>query len=559
MYSWWFIKIRRFLHFQLIYRETVPTVFFSFVHYAHDNSFLQQVQVAALEVQNVKRAINRYGTLPKGARIGAYLESLRQNGIGEEELESAAGAAILPSGCLSLAKLSCAQPGNMMRSNSSGGFQPNAATVSAAAAAARNRAAQPCIADFEFPPPPPPEELECEDVTNLQPSTEEASFRFGVNLRHREPSTDSCNSAKSEPAKKLGARPRDHPPSPPNHHTIGAGVLPSATSVSLPPSPPDPIRNAAGFVGGDAEKHSEEGGGNGADKAQLNHNLYKSVIPGIMKEMMDLKLVSDNKGNTDDSSGNPTSGVDFKQSLRKTSTDKGDAGNGASSSSMFRMQLKKVDAKKSAEDTPLDMKSRLKRVDNGKVVAAKDRDGKTTNGESTTAAEEEDKRCSTGSINSLKKLWEGESPPEGGKEQQRKLWQPDEKPAIATKPTTKAAAAKPTASSAIYATPGGLANVLDIWPVLENNLNALKSSTNISSASWLLLSDKVCSFHASCLSYVDSAAPPHTKFHLRELLTKLETQSRLLRSAGTRNQVENAKVLNELHSMLKDVINAVQK
>ncbi|XP_044587688.1 tyrosine-protein kinase Abl isoform X3 [Cotesia glomerata] len=39
------------------------------------------VHVGALEVQNVKRAINRYGTLPKGARIGAYLESLRQSGM----------------------------------------------------------------------------------------------------------------------------------------------------------------------------------------------------------------------------------------------------------------------------------------------------------------------------------------------------------------------------------------------------------------------------------------------------------------------------------------------
>ncbi|GAB6027107.1 hypothetical protein CHUAL_000030 [Chamberlinius hualienensis] len=39
------------------------------------------VRVAALEVQNVKRAISRYGTLPKGARIGAYLESLRQHGL----------------------------------------------------------------------------------------------------------------------------------------------------------------------------------------------------------------------------------------------------------------------------------------------------------------------------------------------------------------------------------------------------------------------------------------------------------------------------------------------
>lgn len=41
------------------------------------------VQVAALEVQNVRKAINRYGTLPKGARIGAYLESLRQNNMSE--------------------------------------------------------------------------------------------------------------------------------------------------------------------------------------------------------------------------------------------------------------------------------------------------------------------------------------------------------------------------------------------------------------------------------------------------------------------------------------------
>lgn len=49
--------------------------------------FCQPVQVAALEVQNVKRAISRYGTLPKGARIGAYLESLRQSGLSADHDE----------------------------------------------------------------------------------------------------------------------------------------------------------------------------------------------------------------------------------------------------------------------------------------------------------------------------------------------------------------------------------------------------------------------------------------------------------------------------------------
>ncbi|CAG0882959.1 unnamed protein product [Cyprideis torosa] len=36
----------------------------------------KSTQVAALEVQNVRRAVNRYGTLPKTARIDAFLESL---------------------------------------------------------------------------------------------------------------------------------------------------------------------------------------------------------------------------------------------------------------------------------------------------------------------------------------------------------------------------------------------------------------------------------------------------------------------------------------------------
>ncbi|XP_065200757.1 tyrosine-protein kinase Abl isoform X2 [Planococcus citri] len=490
------------------------------------SSSQKQVQVAALEVQNVKRAINRYGTLPKGARIGAYLESLRQNGIGEEENADLASSSTMASsnvGSSSTSKTSCAQPGNMMRSNSSGGFQHN--HTSGTSSLSRNRAAPPCLADLEFPPPPPPEELECEDVTNLQPSTEEASFRFGVNLRHREPSTDSCNSAKSEPAKKIasGKGTRASPPSPPDQN-----------SLSLPPSPPDPPEETQSPVVGESTKQNEP-----EEKSSLNHNLYKSAIPGIMKEMMDLKLVSDGK----DRSGGDTeneSAVSKKQNLRKISTSadtKNESGN------VFKVQLKKVDQKKSSNEDPIDVKSRLKKVDSSKVSKEIK-----SNSNGDNVNEEEDKRCSTGSINSLKKLWEGESPPETSKE--RKIWPPDEKPTIAVKPTTKTAV-----KQAIYATPGALANVLDIWQVLENNIATMKSSQPVNSASWLLLSDKVASFHSACLSYVDSAAPPHSKFHLRELLTKLETKSRLLRTSGARNN----KTLDDLYDMLKDVINAVQK
>ena len=42
------------------------------------------VQVAQLDERNLKKAVHRYGTLPKGDRIGAYLESLKQSGMTPE-------------------------------------------------------------------------------------------------------------------------------------------------------------------------------------------------------------------------------------------------------------------------------------------------------------------------------------------------------------------------------------------------------------------------------------------------------------------------------------------
>ena len=51
------------------------------------------VQVGALDERNLKRAVHRYGTLPKGARIGAYLESLRVAGGQPDVVEETTSAA----------------------------------------------------------------------------------------------------------------------------------------------------------------------------------------------------------------------------------------------------------------------------------------------------------------------------------------------------------------------------------------------------------------------------------------------------------------------------------
>lgn len=263
-------------------RKDVPTG----TQQSQNSQNAQSTVVGALEVKNVKQAINRYGTLPKGARIGAYLESLRNTTDGSIVPPSAAALQQPPSQS-ALSALSSGQmlppeapapvtniPGlsprngiktqpQMIRSNSSGGVtMANSATASlnklqrhrtttdgtammttfssfrGASSSSPKRHMQPTLADLQFPPPPPPEEFDefeattspyvmcgnsvdippkiqkpSNDVSNTAPTTVEASTRFGVSLRKREPSTDSCSSLGS-PANDLQENSGRSPPAP---------------------------------------------------------------------------------------------------------------------------------------------------------------------------------------------------------------------------------------------------------------------------------------------------------------------------------------------------------
>ncbi|XP_059094163.1 tyrosine-protein kinase Abl-like isoform X2 [Tigriopus californicus] len=96
---------------------------------AHHQRNRKDIQVGALDEHNLKRAVHRYGTLPKGARIGAYLESLRQSGmtpepVVEQGVESDSvleNRSLIDGGDNSLERI--AHNAQMLRSNSShGGF-----------------------------------------------------------------------------------------------------------------------------------------------------------------------------------------------------------------------------------------------------------------------------------------------------------------------------------------------------------------------------------------------------------------------------------------------------
>lgn len=176
---------------------------------------------------------------------------------------------------------------------------------------------------------------------------------------------------------------------------------------------------------------------------------------------------------------------------------------------------------------------------------------------------------------------------------EKRVWPPisDEKPTIPVKPPVKAVKpliANRPAGSAIYATPiapntnmkppisakptldtrtpdedlkttdkSSKETILEISQTLESILNGIKTNPSVSSATWLQLSDRIGSLHTSCMDYADNVVPAHTKFQFRELLTRLETQARQLRSAGSRNTSESTRYLAEVNNTIKDVVNVV--
>jgi len=510
--------------------------------YQRDNSNLDTPKVAALEVQNVKRAINRYGTLPKGARIGAYLESLR-HGNGESAKETNTTKPPANNRMNVPLRRPFQQPGNMTRSNSSTNFQPSSPRT------LRSQPPPPNLADLEFPPPPPPEDLDHEEMS---------TFRFGVSLRHREPSTDSCNSAKSEPVRLKCVR-RDKLLTE-NHQN----------KATIEPSPVMPKKNVAVEVSPSS------------DEDCTTRNV-KSLVPDIMKEMMELKQNSASAGDKKPASASsckedqlqrPTSPVDFKTSLRKiVSKDDRDSENHHFQQTQQQQQMQRIDT------NIAEIKSQLKKV---KIDDKKDNssENNVVAVESSDGDGGDDKRRSTGSINSLKKLWEGESPPLDGvtaamstlaTAKERRVWPPphdDCRPAVPMKPSAAAkssaavAVAVANKSNAIYATPGSTdpPNIIEQWQTVDNSLRALRSVPTVSSASWLSLSDKICGFHASCLNHADISAPPNLRFHLRELLNKLESQSQQMRSAGgVRQQTDHLTIFQTLDTTLKDILNVIQR
>lgn len=234
----------------------------------------------------------------------------------------------------------------------------------------------------------------------------------------------------------------------------------------------------------------------------------------------------------------------------------------------------------------------------------------------TATNDDDEKRKSTGSISSLKKLWEakdGSGSAVSNNELQTQLSpkitsqsiaasnnnkNSDEdfdslnsikKPIIPTKPLKLVSIyatpvqvklnteshnicnnVSPTSSS-VPTTTNNLSNnnatvnahvsretILDLIQLLECTLKIPINS--ISASQWLQLSEKLNILQNACVTFADKATmAPHSKFQFRELVTRIENQSRSLRTAGTKNIQDNEKLVYEVGQSLKQISNALHR
>ncbi|KAL7732792.1 hypothetical protein ACLKA6_005930 [Drosophila palustris] len=634
------------------------------------------ITVGALEVMNVKRVVNRYGTLPKVARIGAFLDSLEDSSSSGSS-EAANGHATPPArappavpSALPTAANKVQQPQQMIRSNSSGGvtMQNNAAaslnklqrhrtttegtmmTFSSFRAAGSSSSpkrggvgggvTQPALANLEFPPPPleefealppppPPPAPESavqaiqqhlhaqhsssNDVSNTAPSVEEASSRFGVSLRKREPSTDSCSSLGTPPEaapapaatpaaekslnlkEKLITEIKSAASKPSESSTNSGYANGSSPAVVAPPAVVDPVSQLVTELAESMNlpKQLATKLTNGNSNSNVNSNNSNSSNNNNFKAQ--LKKVEPKKLNAPmPKAEQPSNIIDFKAHLRKVdkeqqapqqqqqqqqqsqSNPNANANNcnkfsSATAAAAANQKTEiKIDVSNSNADaeTSMEMGTGTGSGTNIGTDAAGKR--RSTDAEISSSSNNEEQHHPTASDGAQTEIMTQSL--YGSDQQQQQQQQQfnsnsnhhqnqklstssivtsnsQNKPAVPHKPTKLTIYATPIAKIAgvgvggdnINSTQISRESILELVTLLEGSL---KHPVNaISASQWLQLSDKLNILQNSCVVFAENESmPPHSKFHFRELVTRVETQSQNLRTAGSKNVQDNERL-----------------
>lgn len=93
---------------------------------------------------------------------------------------------------------------------------------------------------------------------------------------------------------------------------------------------------------------------------------------------------------------------------------------------------------------------------------------------------------------------------------------------------------------------------------LKSCIESLATTGNKSSVNFMVLSEEVQSFYEVCSRFIDSL-PPHAKFHTKELLSRLQQQQQNLKTFTSTSSSGGGKLLGDLQSLNKEIIDVIQR
>ncbi|XP_064617086.1 tyrosine-protein kinase Abl-like isoform X2 [Liolophura sinensis] len=93
---------------------------------------------------------------------------------------------------------------------------------------------------------------------------------------------------------------------------------------------------------------------------------------------------------------------------------------------------------------------------------------------------------------------------------------------------------------------------------LKSYIESLATKGAKTSTNFMLLSEQVQSFYNLCSQFIDTL-PPHAKFHTRELLSRLQSYGQNLKTFSTSNPSSGTKLLDDIQSTNQEVLHVLQR
>ena len=100
--------------------------------------------------------------------------------------------------------------------------------------------------------------------------------------------------------------------------------------------------------------------------------------------------------------------------------------------------------------------------------------------------------------------------------------------------------------------------ILDASNRLKSCIDSLASAGNKSSLNFMVLSEEVQSYYEMCSRFIDDL-PPHAKFHTKELLSRLQNQQQNLKTFSSSSPTGGNQLLGDIQSLNKEIIDVLQR